>query len=591
MADSPTHRRRLASIGALSAPPFSKLLIANRGEIAVRVIRACRQMGITSVAVHSEADAGAYHVRLADEAVPLRGSTAAESYLDHAQLVAAIRASGAQAVHPGYGFLSEDAAFARAVADAGAVFVGPPPGAIEMMGDKLSARQAAEKAGVAVVPGTTVALGDAAEVVAFGESAGWPVAIKAAFGGGGRGIRVVTSPAEARDAFASAAAEAEKGFGHAECYLERYLTWPRHIEMQVLADGHGRCVWLGERECSVQRRHQKLVEEAPAPSFGDGVRRAMGEAAVRVAQVAGYAGAGTVEFLYQDGQFWFLEMNTRLQVEHPVTELVTGLDLVAEQIRVAAGGPLSFTQNSVARRGHAIECRINAEDPAGGRFIPSPGTVTALVPPQGPGVRWDGGYEAGDAVSPYYDNLIGKLVVWAPDRPAAIARMTAALAEFRVEGLPTTIPAHEAILAHSDFVDARHSTVWVEQRLSLPDGFGAGAGVPGGRSQEVRVGRRWYSIPRPGQETRPPARSRDGAAAGPETASGTVTSQMQGTVVRVLVAVGDTVEPGQGVCAVEAMKMESVLKSGVAGTVVAVKVEPGQPVRAGEALVVIEPSA
>ena len=557
------------------------------------MIRACRQLGITAVAVHSEPDAGAYHVRLADEAVPLQGRTAAESYLDHAQLVAAVRASGAEAVHPGYGFLSEDAAFARAVADAGAVFVGPPPSAIEMMGDKLSARQAAEKAGVAVVPGTTVALTDADEVVSFGEAVGWPVAIKAAFGGGGRGIRVVGSAAEARDAFASAAAEATQGFGHAECYVERYLTWPRHIEMQVFADGQGRCVWLGERECSIQRRHQKLIEEAPAPAFGDGVRRAMGEAAVRVAQLAGYAGAGTVEFLYEDGVFWFLEMNTRLQVEHPVTELVTGLDLVAEQIRVAAGAPLSFTQNSVARRGHALECRINAEDPAGGRFVPSPGTVTALVAPQGPGVRWDGGYEAGDDVSPYYDNLVGKLVVWAPDRPAAIARMTAALAEFRLEGLPTTIPAHQAILAHPDFVDARHSTVWVEQRLELPDGpSGAAAGVDGagGRSQEVRVGRRWYSIPRPGLESRPPARSRDGSVDGAGSGSGTVTSQMQGTVVRVLVAVGDVVEVGQGVCAVEAMKMESVLKCGVAGTVAEVKVAPGQPVRAGEALVVIEPA-
>jgi acetyl-CoA/propionyl-CoA carboxylase biotin carboxyl carrier protein len=558
------------------------------------VIRACRQLGITAVAVHSEADTGAYHVRLADEAVALAGRSAAESYLDHAQLVAAIRSSGAQAVHPGYGFLSEDAAFARAVAGAGAVFVGPPPSAIEMMGDKLSARQAAEKAGVAVVPGTTVALTDAEEVARFGEDVGWPVAIKAAFGGGGRGIRVVASAAEARDAFASAAAEAQQGFGRAECYVERYLTWPRHIEMQVFADTHGRCVWLGERECSIQRRHQKLIEEAPAPSFGDGVRRAMGEAAVEVARVAGYAGAGTVEFLYEEGQFFFLEMNTRLQVEHPVTEQVTGLDLVAEQIRVAAGAPLSFTQNSVARRGHAIECRINAEDPAGGRFIPSPGTVTALVAPQGPGVRWDGGYEAGDDVSPYYDNLIGKLVVWAPDRPAAIARMAAALAEFRLEGVPTTVPAQQAILAHTDFVDARHSTVWVEQRLVLPEEPPAAAGAvngAGGRSQEVRVGGRWYAIPRPGAETRPPVRGRDGAAAGTASGSGTVTSQMQGTVVRVLVAVGDLVEAGQGVCAVEAMKMESVLKCSVAGTVAEVKVAPGQPVRAGEAIVVVEPAA
>jgi acetyl-CoA/propionyl-CoA carboxylase biotin carboxyl carrier protein len=463
-----------------------------------------------------------------------------------------------------------------------------------MMGDKLSARLAAEKAGVAVVPGTTVALTDPAEVVRFGDAHGWPVAIKAAFGGGGRGIRVVASAAEARDAFASAASEAEQGFGRGECYIERYLAWPRHIEMQIFADSHGTCVWLGERDCSIQRRHQKLIEEAPAPAFPDDVRRAMGEAAVRVAEVAGYVGAGTVEFLFEandgeGGQFWFLEMNTRLQVEHPVTEMVTGLDLVAEQLRVAAGLPLSFSQEDVQRRGHAIECRLNAEDPAGGRFLPSPGTLTALTPPQGPGLRWDGGYEAGDTVPPYYDNLIGKLVAWAPDRPAAIARLEAALAELRVEGLPTTAPAQRAILAHPDFVGVRHSTVWVEQRLSLPETAPV-VEAGGGRSQEVRVAGRWYTIPRPGEPTRPPAGRAVGPSAGDGRGSGTVASQMQGTVVRILVAVGEAVEAGQAVCAVEAMKMESVLRSSIAGTVADVRVAAGQAVRAGEALVVIEPA-
>jgi acetyl-CoA/propionyl-CoA carboxylase biotin carboxyl carrier protein len=565
---------------------ISRVLVANRGEIAVRVIRACRELGITAVAVYSEADAGARHVRLADEALPLMGRTATESYLDCAQLVAAVQASGAEAVHPGYGFLAENGAFARAVAGAGAVFIGPPPAAIEMMGDKLSARLAAEKAGVAVVPGTTAALADPADVVAFGEAFGWPVAIKAAFGGGGRGIRVVTSAAEAGDALASAASEAEQGFGHAECYVERYLAWPRHIEMQVFSDTHGHHVWLGERECSIQRRHQKLIEEAPAPAFPEEIRRAMGEAAVRVAQVAGYVGAGTVEFLYEDGNFWFLEMNTRLQVEHPVTELITGLDLVAEQIRVAGGAPLSFSQETVERRGHAIECRINAEDPAGGRFTPSPGTISALTRPEGAGIRWDGGYEAGDTVSPYYDNLIGKLVVWAADRPAAIARMAAALGEMKLEGVPTTIPAHEAILAHPDFVAAQHSTVWVEQRLSLPEA----AVEESGRSQQVRVTGRWYTIPQPGVGTRPPQQRSEGAGAGIGTGSGTVTSPMQGTVTRVLVEVGETVEAGQGVCAVEAMKMESVLRSGIAGTVAEVRAAPGQSVPTGEVLVVIEPA-
>jgi acetyl-CoA/propionyl-CoA carboxylase biotin carboxyl carrier protein len=557
------------------------------------VIRACRDLGITTVAVHSPVDADAHHVRLADEAVALDGNTPAESYLDAGQIVAAVKESGAEAVHPGYGFLAEDAAFARALSDAGAVFIGPPPAAIEMMGDKLSARLAAEKAGVAAVPGTTVALADAGEVILFGATHGWPVAIKAAFGGGGRGIRVVASPAEAHDAFAAAASEAEQGFGHAECYVERYLTWPRHIEMQIFADNHGHCVWLGERECSIQRRHQKLIEEAPAPAFPDETREAMGEAAVRLAEVAGYVGAGTVEFLYEDGVFWFLEMNTRLQVEHPVTEMVTGLDLVAEQIRVAAGAPLGFTQSDVQRRGHAIECRVNAEDPAGGRFVPAPGTVTALEAPHGPGVRWDGGYEAGDTVSPFYDNLIGKLVVWATDRPAAIARMAGALAEMRLEGLPTTSSASRTILAHPDFVAARHSTVWVEQRLSLPESgappVAAGDGVGSGRSQEVQVAGRWYAIPRAGEETRPPA----GRRVGPPEArpgSGTVASQMQGTVVRVLVAVGEAVEVGQGVCAVEAMKMETLLCSGVTGTVTEVRVSAGQAVRAGEVLVMVEPA-
>ena len=443
---------------------LQKILIANRGEIAIRVMRTCRELGIATVAVYSELDRDAAHVRYADEAYALGGQTAAESYLNTDAIVRAIETSDADGVHPGYGFFSENADFARTIAAAGVTWIGPPPEAIEVMGDKISSRLAAQAAEVESVPGTTTPITDPSEILEFGAQFGYPIAIKAAYGGGGRGMKVVERPEDAQSAFDSAQREAQAYFGRAECYMERYLTRPRHVELQIFTDTQGNGVYLSDRDCSAQRRHQKLIEEAPAPAIPDETRRAMGEAAVKVALGCGYVNAGTVEMLFQDGEFFFLEMNTRLQVEHCVTEEITGLDLVAEQLRVAAGEPLSFTQSSVEHHGHSIECRINAEDPSR-KFMPSPGTITRLRVPSGPGVRWDGGYHEGDAISQYYDNLVGKLIVWAPDRDRAIQRMLRALDEFEIDGVRTTIPAHKVLLAHDDFRAARHSTKWVEDEV------------------------------------------------------------------------------------------------------------------------------
>ena len=585
---------------------FSKLLIANRGEIAVRVIRACRELGIPSVAVYSELDRDAMHVRLADEAFALGGQTAAESYLNTEAILDVIGRCGADAVHPGYGFYSENADFARAITERGVTFVGPPPEAIEVMGDKISARLAAERSDVAGVPGTTEVITSTDEVAAFGDEHGYPIAIKAAYGGGGRGMKVVGSPDEIEAALASAQREAEAFFGRGECYMERYLTWPRHIEMQVIADHHGNAVWLGERDCSAQRRHQKLVEESPAPLLDDAVRKAMGDAAVAVARGCNYTNAGTVEFLYQDGEFFYLEMNTRLQVEHPVTEMVTGIDLVREQIRVAAGEPLSFTQSEVTSVGHAIEARINAEDPAGGRFLPSPGSLTSLVVPDGFGIRWDGGYEAGDTVSQYYDNLIGKLVVWGSDRPTAIARMQRALSELSVGGVATTAAAHSRIMASDDFQAGIHSTKWVEERLDLSGVTGKTDAEPPAapdgedtprvrRDVVVEVDGKRFSVSAWVPESAPaanaantaarPRRASGGASAGAGT--GQVTVPMQGTIVKILVEIGQEVTAGEGVVVLEAMKMENSINADRSGTVTEIKVEPGDTVGAGDVVVVI----
>ena len=582
---------------------FSKILIANRGEIAVRVIRACRELGIASVAVYSELDRNALHVRLADEAYALGGETAADSYLNTSAILDAIEQSGAEAVHPGYGFYSENADFARAITDRGVTFIGPPPAAIEVMGDKISARLAAEKVGVSGVPGTTEIIQDPDEVRSFGEEHGYPVAIKAAYGGGGRGMKVVHSADEVDAALESAQREAESFFGRSECYMERYLTWPRHIEMQIIADQHGNTVWLGERDCSAQRRHQKLVEESPAPNFPDEVRQAMGEAAVAVAEGCDYTNAGTVEFLFQDGEFYYLEMNTRLQVEHPVSELVSGVDLVREQIRVAAGEQLSFSQSDVEQRGHAIEVRINAEDPAGGRFLPSPGTLSELRIPDGFGVRWDGGYEAGDTVSQFYDNLVGKLIVWGSDRDTAISRMRSALTELEVGGIATTAAAHSAILASTDFQAGEHSTKWVEETLDLSDVSGSPKDAPEAADEEPLTrkdvvlevnGKRFEVaawVPETVGAVATPKSSkprRSASNAGSSAGSGQVAVPMQGTIVKVLVEVGQEVAEGEAVVVLEAMKMENNINADKSGTVTELKVSPGDTVGAGDVVVVIE---
>ena len=577
---------------------FSKVLVANRGEIAVRVIRACREQGVATVAVYSDLDRDALHVRLADEAYALGGQTAAESYLDTEAILGVVERSGADAVHPGYGFFSENADFARAITERGVTFIGPPPEAIEVMGDKISARLAAERVGVLGVPGTTDFITDVDQVRAFGAEHGYPVAIKAAYGGGGRGMKVVADESAIADAIESAQREAMAYFARDEIYVERYLTAPRHIEIQVLADAHGNAVYLGERDCSVQRRHQKLIEEAPAPDLPDEVRTAMGEAAVEVALGCGYTNAGTVEFLYEDGAFYYLEMNTRLQVEHPVTELVTGLDLVEQQLRVAAGELLGFTQDDVSITGHAIEVRINAEDPAGGAFLPSPGRIHTLKVPDGYGVRFDGGYEAGDEVSQFYDNLVGKLVVWGRDRDAAIRRTLRALGEMEVAGVATTIPADVAILGHPDFAAVAHSTKWVEETLDLSDisspvesGDDANEESTVRRDTTVEVdGRRfavsmWVPEAAPVTGRTPKRSKRSGVGA---SGNGQVAVPMQGTIVKVLVAVGDTVAADDPVCVLEAMKMENNVLAGKAGTVAEVRVATGDSVGAGDVVAVVE---
>ena len=601
---------------------LNKVLVANRGEIAVRIIRTCREMGIKTVAIYSEPDRFSMHARMADEAYCIGGTTAAQSYLNTEAMLDALTKSGADAVHPGYGFFSENTDFSRAVKEHGAIFVGPPPEAIETMGDKISSRIAAKAAGVEGVPGTMEPITAPEQVVTFGNEYGWPVAIKAAYGGGGRGMKVVEDPEAVAEALESAKREALAYFGRDEVYMERYLSWPRHIEMQIIVDDYGNAVWLGERDCSCQRRHQKLVEETPAPDFPQEIRNAMGEAAIRVALACGYRNAGTVEFLYQDGEFYFLEMNTRLQVEHPITELVTGVDLVALQLKVAAGEPLGFSQDDVRTYGHAIEVRINAEDPARGLFLPSPGKISKLVPPGGPGVRLDSGYESGDTVSQHYDNLIAKLVVWAEDRDAARNRMLRALGETRIEGVKTTIPADVLILSHPDFAAAKHSTRWVESSLDFTEldvqesPVVADTGLPDddfdsaqlhetditaelqGRRYQLRMWLPTTAIPTTAQSSSSSSNSKsvsrsrqrrsDPSSRSMNQTSGSITAPMQGTIIKVLVEVGQEVDAGQTICVLEAMKMENMIESPTSGTVRSINVSSGDYVAAGDELAAID---
>jgi acetyl-CoA/propionyl-CoA carboxylase, biotin carboxylase, biotin carboxyl carrier protein len=582
---------------------FGKVLVANRGEIAIRVFRTLRELGVGTVAVYSEPDRGAAHVVYADEAYLIGGAAPAESYLNQEAILDAARRAEADAIHPGYGFLAENADFARGCDEAGFVWIGPPADAIEAMGSKIEAREQMRAAGVPIVPGTREAVESAERLVELGDELGWPLAIKASAGGGGKGLKVVREAAEAARAFDSARREGEAYFADATVYVERYLEDPRHVEVQVLADAHGNVVHLGERDCTIQRRHQKLVEETPSPAVDAELRARIGEISVEAARAVGYRGAGTIEgLLTRDGEWYFLEMNTRIQVEHTVTELVTGLDLVREQVLIAAGEQLSVRQEDIRFNGHAIECRINAED-FGNGFLPAPGTVTAYHEPAGPGVRVDSGVVAGSEISPLYDPLIAKLVVQGVDREHARRRMLRALDEFRVEGVKTLIPFHKALLTHPCFIEAGTclglvtSELMAARAAELEDGrVIAPADVAtaamretvravevDGRRFEVRVLRPEPAFAELARRRR--ERSRGGSAAG--AGKDAVVSPMQGTVLAVEVAEGDEVEAGQVICIVEAMKMENEVHAHRAGRVVELSVAPGQPVKTGQVICVV----
>src|SRR5580693_342180 len=579
---------------------IAKVLIANRGEIAVRVARACRDAGLASVAVYADPDRDAPHVRAADEAFALGGDTPAASYLDAGKILAAAAKAGADAVHPGYGFLSENADFAQAVLDAGLTWIGPPPQAIRDLGDKVAARKIAQRAGAPLVPGTADPVAGAAEVVAFAEAHGLPVAIKAAFGGGGRGLKVARTLEEIPELYESAVREAVGAFGRGECFVERYLDRPRHVETQCLADTHGTVVVVSTRDCSLQRRHQKLVEEAPAPYLTREQEAVLRSASKAILREAGYVGAGTCEFLVgQDGTVSFLEVNTRLQVEHPVTEEVAGIDLVREMFRIAEGEPLGYDDPPL--RGHSIEFRINAEDPAR-NFLPAPGTITVWDPPSGPGVRLDAGYTAGMTVPQAFDSLIGKLIVTGASRTQALERSRRALAEFTVGGMPTVLPFHRAVVNDpafaGDHLDVH--TRWIETEFAAelePQPIAPPADAPVRERLTVEVGGKRLEVVLPGALSVPaasgtssssperargsrPASRRTRGAGGAGGGGDALITPMQGTIVKIVAAEGSVVKAGDAVVILEAMKMEQPLAAHKDGTVTGLAVEVGQTVAA-----------
>ena len=584
-------------------PRLTKVLVANRGEIAVRVVRACRDAGLASVAVYADPDRDAPFVRLADEAFALGGTTAAESYLDIVKVVDTARRVGADGIHPGYGFLSENAAFAQAVIDAGLIWIGPTPQAIRDLGDKVTARHIAMRAGAPLVPGTPEPVTGAAEVEAFADEYGLPIAIKAAFGGGGRGMKVARERREIPELYDSAVREATAAFGRGECFVERYLDKPRHVEAQVLADTHGNVIVVGTRDCSLQRRFQKLVEEAPAPFLSDEQRTTIHEAAKAICREAGYHGAGTVEFLVgQDGLISFLEVNTRLQVEHPVSEETSGLDLVREQFRIANGDPLPLTDDPEPR-GHSIEFRINGED-AGRGFLPAPGTVSTITFPAGPGVRVDAGVETGSVIGGQFDSLLAKLIVTGSDRAQALERSRRALAEFQVEGMATVLPFHRLVVADAAFAPSpdEHFTVhtrWIETEwdntVTPFDGGVEAEDADPRQSVIVEVGGRRLEVSLPadfalggnaGQQVpavRTTTRKRHGKGA-PVASGDAVTAPMQGTVIKVAVSDGDTIAAGDLVVVLEAMKMENPVIAHKSGTVTSLAAEPGGSVSQGAVL-------